>query len=1291
MRNLKRALSLGLTAAMISGLMVMGSSAASYADVTSENNVEAIEVLESVGIMIGDESGNFNPDQNVTRNEMAVVMANLMEYNVASYKDTSPFTDVPSWAEPYVAACWTNGITAGYSDTIYGGSDTVTTAQAALMLMKALGYFQYSSDFGGDWQLATTRQGNAIDLFNGVDSGVTQAMTRNDVAQLVLNTLEAGTVQATTNGNFTIGDVTVATSVQYDFITSGESFARAINSELYTSNDGTVSTGSIVQLGEQLYRGDLIKSEDQDKFGRPSNIWEYNGQEIGTYEDEASFTYTAKVNSKALYNDVGRNAAENYEWYVYKNGVEVEDYGKGDLAANRSNDDDDFVALEVGGSNYTGTGVLTQVYVDSLDEKVYVSIMDTYAGEVSDVDEDSVTIRQLKPGDKANPSLDSRTFEMANPSFEDGDIVLYTQADGELMSVVAAESVSGTVTAYQLKDENQNRDSYAELDDTRYTYSFNMASNLEDNTNYYPSGLGDDYVFYLDTYGNLIAFEGVESLDDFLFVEKAISDAVGVRAFVTFSDGTQQTIQIHESRVDETASYQDATTTNVVNGGVYTFSENNGIYSLTGLQQGTTNDKYKVLDKPNGTSFFDGNAPAVGESAYSIKQGHSRMYPVEVATLSGSGEVATWTDLSGTYPSYTVNNSTVFVDVDDAEVYIGYDAVPTYAAVKAVAVFNQQGVAKLVFISDQYDKSNAGIYFFVDGDSTHNYQDGNTTVRTYNVYIDGQQQELETRGVTLRSDSIYEITAMNANEQVTDVRLVLDNYNNGESGDRDGQTALIKSIMTNTDAYRQVKSVIGNEITLNSSLSEFANKSVYRWNDEETVFTTIETEYDRNGNVVVDQVKPGDINDIDIDASGIANNNALVYIVSVDDETELTPTALQVFIVVKPDADNLATVSFNNGNYLVNGNAPANISVVKGNNVTFTLADGTEKITAVRIGTEPQTIDGSGSYTFTLNNVRDNVNVVVTTEVDNSASLKYDFVDAGEAYISVNNTPYTTDGELSGYEVGQAVEVIVNWIGSPADNAKLVTYGASTPILVTRSGNQDTYLVTVNATDTLTIDAVQTYTLTLPNDVGAKWAAADGIPAGSIAANGSGATGEVPAGAVVTLNGSAFVATSYLMVDKTTDEYLTNDTGLNSFTMTEDAEVMSDAYVQITEDVTVNMDTVAAGTKAALGTVSATVTNSNKFVKANDAIAVTIVSTADIGTDDMGSTAAVQGQFTANGATLKGTYSSASDLIQTSTSGWHTNASGGVINNATLLALNATGTSRDVTLTLTLTGGSASI
>ena len=167
MRNLKRALSLAVASVMLIGMMVVGTGA-SYADVTSEENQEAIEVLQAVGIMTGDDEGNFNPDQNVTRNEMAVIMCNLMDYTVSSYAGTAPFTDVPSWAEPYVAACWTHSITGGTSATTYGGDESVTTSQAALMLMKALGYFQYQSDFGSDWQVATVSKGAQIGIFDDV-------------------------------------------------------------------------------------------------------------------------------------------------------------------------------------------------------------------------------------------------------------------------------------------------------------------------------------------------------------------------------------------------------------------------------------------------------------------------------------------------------------------------------------------------------------------------------------------------------------------------------------------------------------------------------------------------------------------------------------------------------------------------------------------------------------------------------------------------------------------------------------------------------------------------------------------------------------------------------------------------------------------------------------------------------------------------------------------------------------------------------------------------------------------
>ena len=77
MRNLKRALSLALASVMLLGMMVVGTSA-SYTDVDSKDNLEAIEVLKLVGVMTGDDKGNFNPDKMVTRNEMAVVMCNLL-------------------------------------------------------------------------------------------------------------------------------------------------------------------------------------------------------------------------------------------------------------------------------------------------------------------------------------------------------------------------------------------------------------------------------------------------------------------------------------------------------------------------------------------------------------------------------------------------------------------------------------------------------------------------------------------------------------------------------------------------------------------------------------------------------------------------------------------------------------------------------------------------------------------------------------------------------------------------------------------------------------------------------------------------------------------------------------------------------------------------------------------------------------------------------------------------------------------------------------------------------------
>ena len=616
MRNLKRALSLGLTAAMISGLMVMGSSAASYADVTSEDNVEAIEVLQAVGIMVGDENGDFNPDQNVTRNEMAVIMSNLMEYNVASYKNTSPFTDVPSWAEPYVAACWTNGITAGYSSTIYGGSDTVTTAQAALMLMKALGYFQYASDFGADWQLSTVKQANDIDLFIGVDSGVEQAMTRNDVAQLVLNTLRAGTVQAETNGSLTVGNVTIATDVKYSYVTSNQTYATAIDDARSTSS--TTDAGrSIVELGEQLYMGDLkLNDNATDVFGRPSRYWEYDGNEIGTYTKTELLRqeYTAKVTGRDLYDLLGKSIIEDYSFDIYVDGETEESilgnayFTKGDMT--RANDD------AVG---ETGNGVLTQVYQDIDTHEITIAVINTYLAQAEeDYDEKNeevdLTVYHVdNDGSNRNPiyvktddtkvdyTVESDEFDIEDVA--ENDLFLVTMADGAIQSMVAPEVLAdSTISNFRLEK-------YVTADGTQYDYADTVMYDEDVLDKYDDSNMKDiTYNVILDEYGYMIGIEQNEDPDQYVFlagIDLANSNlsVKNADANIIMLDGTMQTVTVNMTKSDldnalEAAKLGNRNMSQLNTWCTYTVNSNN-VYTLEEVAvSGNTSaiDKDKDID-----------------------------------------------------------------------------------------------------------------------------------------------------------------------------------------------------------------------------------------------------------------------------------------------------------------------------------------------------------------------------------------------------------------------------------------------------------------------------------------------------------------------------------------------------------------------------------------------------------------------------------------------------------------------------------------------------------------------
>ena len=816
MRNLKRALSLGLTAAMISGLMVMGSSAASsYTDVADTDNVEAIEVLKTVGIMIGDESGDFNPDQNVTRNEMAVVMSNLMAYNVASYKDTSPFTDVPSWAEPYVAACYTNGITAGTSATTYGGSENVTTAQAALMLMKALGYFQYSSDFGSDWQLSTATQGNKIDLFVGVDSALKEAMTRNDLAQLVLNTLEAGTVEAETDGSFSVGDVTFVSGVKYNYVTSGEKYADSIEKSLTANTDASVSFGKIVQLGEKLYQGDLTKEEGYDDFGRPANVWEYQSKEIGTFAKTADYTYTAKVTSKALYNEVGKTATDNYEWTVSFNGESVKYEGE-NLSANKTDDDKDFVQKALGGDARTGNGVITEVYVDGTDKTVDIAIIEYYAAEVYEVNEDDGTITLSDFG--YGPADNNDEYDSTD--FKEDQIVMYSFADGEIQDVYAAEQMSGEVTRVRSNTtggDEADGDNFV-VDGTTYKYNKTMDSAdrlVTENVN-------NNVVAYLDANGYVAYIDESAMTYDYAYVLSmgTSDDQYGggdagetVYARLVLTDGTLVKVETDVKSTDRN---------DYVNHIVSYSADKNKVYSLT------VRDKDNQSGNPGSSNYDKGTMRGTdGLQAGTTEKG----LKIE------NGVASFWANNN----RYTANSNTVFIVADsddklddyDFTVYTGIKNVPDIDFAKNAGVdvaATEDSVAKVVYVQDA-DVSGAGNVIFARADKNAKLVKDSETGNYYeiNAVVDGKTVTLNVKENSTAADRLVNSIGTYGLDIGSGRRIIaLDSVTENADG-----------LVTTVSRYEKIKDGDGYDIGTGTGKAE--NETVlldderFAWDDEVVV------------------------------------------------------------------------------------------------------------------------------------------------------------------------------------------------------------------------------------------------------------------------------------------------------------------------------------------------------------------------------------------------------------------------------------------------------------------------
>ncbi|GBF72299.1 hypothetical protein PA598K_00539 [Paenibacillus sp. 598K] len=115
---------------------------ATFTDVATDAwYAEPIAAVTAAGILTGRGDGRFAPQERITRAEMAAIIARALQLETApdsaGYTDAS---DIPAWAQSYVAAATASGLMQGRADGSFAPRAYASRAEAAQLIYNLLSY-----------------------------------------------------------------------------------------------------------------------------------------------------------------------------------------------------------------------------------------------------------------------------------------------------------------------------------------------------------------------------------------------------------------------------------------------------------------------------------------------------------------------------------------------------------------------------------------------------------------------------------------------------------------------------------------------------------------------------------------------------------------------------------------------------------------------------------------------------------------------------------------------------------------------------------------------------------------------------------------------------------------------------------------------------------------------------------------------------------------------------------------------------------------------------------------------
>ena len=711
---------LALVLALVMSMSLVTISNAAFKDADSIDYKEAVDVMNAVGVFVGDEKGNFNAKENLTREQAAKIIAYLELGSKAAdaMVGGNTFTDVASsrWSAGFIAYCAQAGIVSGVGDGKFAPAGQLTALQFGKMLLVELGYDAKAEKMvGTDWAINTSKLMAKTKLMDGIDGSVNQVLTREKAAQMCLNALEAPMVTYETKGSSIIvngADINFGASVA-KYETSTIAKDQNISSQKLTSGEYTV------ELGEKLYK-DLKKLSTTDAFMRSATEWKLKAASIGTYADKADATYTAATKISAIYADLGlSDGISKSKVTMYVDGEDV-NYATDSSTKN-------FVKGET--TKVGADGSLLNVYYDNDAETITLVLINTYVGEVGAVYKQSSTkdaYVTIKTGDGYTKPATTIKSEYKTDAFAKEDIVAYTYSkksgDDGIQSMALAEKVTGKMSTFTTAGS-------VTVGGTKYDANAKSVATVKETLNGDVDN-GTEVTAYLDAYGYVLYLKANTSKQYAVVLDYGAGSRLDpARVKLLFTDGTTKKVDLDK------AVYMDGTTEKLATIVSGTSTAANEVSKYDIVSYTISSDGYKLtLVADAAQTFTSANDKVITNGSPAMKFAGT--------TLPADGETIFLTETKKSSTSNTTYS-----------VYEGIANVPTakmlsddetwYAAYKKAGDSAYTVVFLLNNDKVQMSSGNKDVIFVKGNSDGKSYTKDLGYYFAYTAYLDGEKFELK--------------------------------------------------------------------------------------------------------------------------------------------------------------------------------------------------------------------------------------------------------------------------------------------------------------------------------------------------------------------------------------------------------------------------------------------------------------------------------------------------------------------------------------------------------------------